>query len=131
MSGTWTSRASLSTAERAGSAERGTCGDAARRNRGKKVRRAARPGWGDEADRPSCSSVRAGPRLLERISKVSAHGSGVVPRREYPRNMPELPLPAALAQATVLDREGDIYQRLLKERIIFLGTQVEDQSANL
>ena len=45
--------------------------------------------------------------------------------------MPELPLPAPLAQATVLDREGDIYQRLLKERIIFLGTQVEDQSANL
>jgi ATP-dependent Clp protease protease subunit len=45
--------------------------------------------------------------------------------------MPDLPLPAALAQATVLDREGDIYQRLLKNRIIFLGTQVEDQSANL
>jgi len=45
--------------------------------------------------------------------------------------MPELPLPATLAQATVLDREGDIYQRLLKNRIIFLGTQVEDQSANL
>ena len=45
--------------------------------------------------------------------------------------MPELPLPAALAQASVLDREGDLYQRLLKERIIFLGTQVEDQSANL
>src|SRR5260221_11478668 len=45
--------------------------------------------------------------------------------------MPELPLPAPLAQATVLDREGDIYQRLLKNRIIFLGTQVEDQSANL
>src|SRR5436305_10180393 len=52
-------------------------------------------------------------------------------RREYPRNMPDLPLPATLAQATVLDREGDIYQRLLKNRIIFLGTQVEDQSANL
>jgi ATP-dependent Clp protease protease subunit len=45
--------------------------------------------------------------------------------------MPDLPLPATLAQATVLDREGDIYQRLLKNRIIFLGTQVEDQSANL
>jgi ATP-dependent Clp protease protease subunit len=45
--------------------------------------------------------------------------------------MPELPLPAPLAQATVLDREGDIYQRLLKNRIVFLGTQVEDQSANL
>jgi ATP-dependent Clp protease protease subunit len=29
------------------------------------------------------------------------------------------------------DRAGDIYQRLLKERIIFLGSQVEDASANL
>jgi ATP-dependent Clp protease protease subunit len=45
--------------------------------------------------------------------------------------MPEIPLPAAIGQATVLDREGDIYQRLLKERIIFLGSQVEDSSANL
>ncbi len=26
---------------------------------------------------------------------------------------------------------GDIYQRLLKERIVFLGTQVDDSSANL
>jgi ATP-dependent Clp protease protease subunit len=29
------------------------------------------------------------------------------------------------------DRASDIYQRLLKERIIFLGSQVEDASANL
>jgi ATP-dependent Clp protease, protease subunit len=29
------------------------------------------------------------------------------------------------------DRAGDIYQRLLKERIVFLGTQVDDTSANL
>jgi ATP-dependent Clp protease protease subunit len=30
-----------------------------------------------------------------------------------------------------MDRASDIYQRLLKERIVFLGTQVEDPSANL
>jgi len=30
-----------------------------------------------------------------------------------------------------LDRSGDIYQRLLKERIVFLGTQVGDNVANL
>ena len=30
-----------------------------------------------------------------------------------------------------LDRSGDIYQRLLKERIVFLGTQVDDNVANL
>jgi ATP-dependent Clp protease protease subunit len=29
------------------------------------------------------------------------------------------------------DLMGDIYQRLLRERIVFLGTQVDDQSANL
>ena len=33
--------------------------------------------------------------------------------------------------AASFGREADIYQRLLKERIVFLGTQVEDQSANL
>jgi len=40
------------------------------------------------------------------------------------------PLPAAVAQ-NYADRSSDIYQRLLKERIVFLGTQVDDQSANL
>ena len=30
-----------------------------------------------------------------------------------------------------LDRSGEIYQRLLKERIVFLGTQVDDNVANL
>ncbi len=30
-----------------------------------------------------------------------------------------------------LNPVGDIYQRLLKERIVFLGTQVDDSSANL
>jgi ATP-dependent Clp protease protease subunit len=40
------------------------------------------------------------------------------------------PLPAAVAQQFA-DRSSDIYQRLLKERIIFLGTQVDDPSANL
>ncbi|HET7489717.1 MAG TPA: ATP-dependent Clp protease proteolytic subunit [Acidimicrobiales bacterium] len=40
------------------------------------------------------------------------------------------PLPAAVAQQGG-DRSADIYQRLLKERIVFLGTQVDDQSANL
>ena len=41
-----------------------------------------------------------------------------------------IPLPAAVAQQNA-DRSGDIYQRLLKERIVFLGTQVDDTSANL
>ncbi len=44
--------------------------------------------------------------------------------------MPDHPLPA-VAQTAYADRSSDIYQRLLKERIIFLGTQVDDQAANL
>ena len=40
-------------------------------------------------------------------------------------------LPAALGQFMAGDRSFDIYQRLLKERIVFLGTQVDDSSANL
>src|ERR1700731_4822979 len=45
--------------------------------------------------------------------------------------MPDLTLPSPVAQVSVMDRAGDIYQRLLKERIVFLGTQVDDTSANL
>ncbi|MGQ0520651.1 MAG: ATP-dependent Clp protease proteolytic subunit [Actinomycetota bacterium] len=41
-----------------------------------------------------------------------------------------VPLPAAVSQQPA-DRASDVYQRLLKERIVFLGTQVDDQSANL
>jgi ATP-dependent Clp protease protease subunit len=44
--------------------------------------------------------------------------------------MPEL-LPAPTGQFIAGDRASDIYQRLLKERIVFLGTQVDDTSANL
>jgi ATP-dependent Clp protease protease subunit len=39
--------------------------------------------------------------------------------------------PHVVAQAGPLDPAGDIYGRLLKERIIFLGTEVDDTSANL
>jgi ATP-dependent Clp protease protease subunit len=45
--------------------------------------------------------------------------------------MSERILPASMDQVSGTDRASDIYQRLLKERIVFLGTQVEDSSANL
>jgi ATP-dependent Clp protease protease subunit len=45
--------------------------------------------------------------------------------------MSSLLLPPVVAQVSGPDRGADVYQRLLKERIIFLGTQVDDQSANL
>ncbi len=45
--------------------------------------------------------------------------------------MPNQPLPAAIDQFVAGDRATDIYQRLLKERIVFLGTPVDDTQANL
>jgi ATP-dependent Clp protease protease subunit len=45
--------------------------------------------------------------------------------------MPSLIRPHVSAQMSGNDRAGDVYQRLLKERIVFLGTQVDDTSANL
>jgi ATP-dependent Clp protease, protease subunit len=45
--------------------------------------------------------------------------------------MPDLTLPSFTGQMTQGDRANDVYARLLKERIVFLGTQVDDASANL
>jgi ATP-dependent Clp protease protease subunit len=45
--------------------------------------------------------------------------------------MSEAITPAVFNQMSGMDRAGDIYQRLLKSRIVFLGTQVDDPSANL
>src|ERR1700730_16765113 len=45
--------------------------------------------------------------------------------------MSELILPSGADQMTGFDRAGDIYQQLLKNRIVFLGSQVDDSSANL
>jgi ATP-dependent Clp protease protease subunit len=45
--------------------------------------------------------------------------------------MSEILLPVSLDQMPGMDRASDVYQRLLKERIVFLGAQVEDSSANL
>ncbi len=43
----------------------------------------------------------------------------------------DLSLPIATDQMTTGDRANDVYARLLKERIVFLGTQVDDNAANL
>ncbi len=45
--------------------------------------------------------------------------------------MPDLLLPSFTAQTNQGDRAADVYARLLKERIVFLGTQVDDTSSNL
>jgi len=40
-------------------------------------------------------------------------------------------LPVSQSPGSAPDPGADVYQRLLRERIIFLGTEVEDRSANL
>jgi ATP-dependent Clp protease protease subunit len=45
--------------------------------------------------------------------------------------MSELHLPSVTGQMPGSDRSADVYQRLLRERIVFLGTEVDDTSANL
>ncbi len=42
-----------------------------------------------------------------------------------------LPAMSPLAQLATPDRTGEVYQRLLRERIVFLGTEVDDVNANL
>ncbi len=51
--------------------------------------------------------------------------------RGYPHGMPSLILPSPTAQVGGSDRAADVYQQLLRERIVFLGTEVDDTSANL
>lgn len=42
-----------------------------------------------------------------------------------------MPPLSVTAQITGSDRAGEVYQRLLRERIVFLGTEVDDVNANL
>ncbi len=52
-----------------------------------------------------------------------------LPDRREGRDMPLIPM--VIEQTSRGERSFDIYSRLLNERIIFLGTQVDDQIANL
>ena len=45
--------------------------------------------------------------------------------------MPYVPMPFVIEQTHRGERSYDIYSRLLKDRIIFLGTPIDDQVANL
>ena len=45
--------------------------------------------------------------------------------------MPYIPMPMVIEQTHRGERSYDIYSRLLKDRIVFLGTPVDDQIANL
>jgi ATP-dependent Clp protease, protease subunit len=45
--------------------------------------------------------------------------------------MPDLEVPPFTDQNQQVDRSYDVYGRLLKDRIVFLGSQVDDATANL
>ncbi len=45
--------------------------------------------------------------------------------------MPELIVPMVIEKSGAYERSFDIYSRLLRDRIIFLGTAIDDQVANL
>ena len=72
---------------------------------------------------------------------MSSSGSGlakpvtaVTPSRVQPDTLSGMSAVAPLsvtAQITGSDRAGEVYQRLLRERIVFLGTEVDDVNANL
>ena len=46
-------------------------------------------------------------------------------------NPPMIPVPPSMLTPGALDPSSDVYQRLLKERIVILGSEVNDQVANL
>ncbi len=48
-----------------------------------------------------------------------------------PENNPSAYMPIVIEQSSRGERSFDIYSRLLRERIIFLGTPIDDQVANL
>ena len=83
---------------------------------------------------------RSGPRPRRRrppnscSSEPGSAGSDAPPGRPGRRVLSPMTLPTLPSMAgpsLFSDRAADIYGQLLKERIVFLGTQVDDTSANL
>ncbi|MBV9660400.1 MAG: ATP-dependent Clp protease proteolytic subunit [Acidimicrobiales bacterium] len=64
-------------------------------------------------------------------SPLRSHGQYGTSRRLLPTRSSFATASEVTAQMPGLDRSADVYQRLLKERIVFLGTEVDDSSANL
>src|ERR1041385_5019687 len=57
-------------------------------------------------------------------------GDHMNPQNLQPRNSSIL-IPTVIEKTSMGERAYDIYSRLLKERIIFLGTEIDDTVANL
>src|SRR5439155_25454496 len=75
-----------------------------------------------------------GPRgdLDTRQGKTQDRHETVDPRQQGARMTPQdLIIPSVIEQTSRGERFFDIYSRLLNERIIFLGTPIDDQVANL
>jgi ATP-dependent Clp protease protease subunit len=75
----------------------------------------------------ACSGT--GPRRRRRVARWVARGLAVRPpsREEAMSNL----VPVVVEQTSRGERSFDLYSRLLSGRIVFLGTQVDDTSANL
>ncbi|WP_367280898.1 ATP-dependent Clp protease proteolytic subunit, partial [uncultured Chloroflexus sp.] len=54
-----------------------------------------------------------------------------MPSPEWLSQRPELLIPMVVESTSRGERAFDIYSRLLKERIVILGTPIDDQIANL
>jgi ATP-dependent Clp protease, protease subunit len=72
----------------------------------------------------------AAPGRSGSVPSIGRRLVSVVPGR-YRHGWCLLLFPYIVAQTSPLDRAADIYGRLLRERIIFLGSQIDDSTANL
>src|SRR5579883_1117531 len=87
--------------------------------------------WGDRDLNPARLPVPPRPRPRQPSwAALPAGTEGCRPGANLPGVMAPDPGLAQL-QLAGYDRSADVYQRLLKERIVFLGTQVDTSSANL
>src|SRR5581483_4238545 len=84
--------------------------------------------------RREADPARARPRTRQAVDAREGEGRGrdktVDPRKQGACRMSPL-IPMVIEQTSRGERAFDIYSRLLNERIIFLGTPVDDQIANL
>ena len=78
--------------------------------------------------RPGQGAIR--PRLHSRTQPIATVGRIPAEEAKEARTMSPL-VPMVVEQTSRGERAFDIYSRLLNERIIFLGTPVDDQIANL
>ena len=93
---------------------------------------AARPQiWTPAAEPPPSSPARTPDgQAVARLGRLDAAAGTPPAERNEARTMSPL-VPMVVEQTSRGERAFDIYSRLLNERIVFLGTPVDDQIANL